>query len=148
MSVRVKIFSAIVWCHSYLELINAVQLSTEKQNMVIFVFLVFYARLCSLWFWIKWADLGMWLLLEFYVSFEYPMKRNCHDPFFLLYKLIVTNKKCFTSTSWLFYTVDQADLGGLIYFSFFNHTVFSLLTICQKISHGNSFIWWLWSAVS
>lgn len=141
MYVRVNISSTIIWCPPHLELTSVIQSCTGKENKVIFIFLVFYARFSSLWFWIKCAGLGMWPLLEFYASLEYPA--NCHNLFFLLFYLIVANRKCFTFTSWLFYTVDQADLRGVIYFSFFNHAVFSLLTICQKISHENSFIWWL-----
>lgn len=123
------------WC-------NTVMHRIEKQ--VVFIFLGF---LCQILFAVglgqKCAGFGIWPFVEFYGGLEYPAKGNCHDPFFLLCYMIVTNKKCVTVTSWLFYTVDQAELRGVIYFNFFNCAVFSLLTICQKISHGNSFIWWL-----
>lgn len=144
MYVRVQLFSNTIWYQPQFGLTSAIQSHSEKESML---FSFFWCFLCQTLFKVgldqKYAGLGIWPFLGFYGSPEYPTKGNCHDPFFLLCYTVVTNKKCFTVTSWLFYTVDQAELRGVIYFNFFNCTVFSLLTICQKISHGNSFIWWL-----
>lgn len=121
---------------------------TLKMRTCYFLFFFFLVCLYQISFIMvldqKLAGLGTWPFRESYsVSLEYPAKRNCHDPFFFLCHIVVTNKKCFTVTSWLFNTAHQAELRDVIYFNFFNCAVFSLLTICQKISHGNSFIWWL-----
>lgn len=144
MYTRVKLFSITIWCQPHLKLTSAIH---WKRTCCFHFSGIFNARFCLLWFWINCAGLGIWPFLVLYGSLEHPAKWDCHDPFFLVI-MIVTNKKCFTVTSWPFYTVDQAELRGIIYFNFLNCGVFSLLTICQKISHGNSFIWWLQSAVS
>lgn len=145
MYTRVKLFSITIWCQPHLKLTSAVHWKREHAVFIFLVFLMPDFVYCGFGSIVQVLASG--LSLFYTVALNIQLNETVMILFSFLV-MIVTNKKCFTVTSWPFYTADQAELRGIIYFNFLNCGEFSLLTICQKISHGNPFIWWLQSAVS